>query len=238
VIKNWGKSVIIDFHVHSRYSFDSMLKPSKIIEVAKRRGLDGVAITDHETIKGGFYAKKINEDQNFVVIMGCEVNTEIGDIIGLFLEEDIQSRNSIEVVREIKEQKGITVLPHPYRGHKLSKELVRSIDLIEGFNSRSNKVENENGMALATKYNKPVVAGSDAHFASEIGLSRTYIEEVSSDLKSSILYNGRSINGRQSPNYVKSASQTIKVIKKKEYDHIPFELINLAQLYCKEKIFK
>lgn len=206
--------MILDLHIHSRYSFDSMLKPSRIIDVAKRRGLDGIAITDHETIRGGFEAKKINQDPNFVVIVGCEVNTEVGDVIGLFLKEEIQSKNSIEVMKEIKEQEGITILPHPYRGHKLSKRLVESADIIEGFNSRSNKVENEKAMALATKCNKPFVAGSDAHFASEIGLSQTYIEgDMSSDLKSSILFNRRNINGKQNSNYLNYASQMIKSIK-------------------------
>ena len=96
--------MIFDLHIHSKYSFDSISEPKKIIKVAKNMGLNGVAITDHNTTKGGLEAKKINRDHDFLVIVGSEISTEIGDITGLFLSEEIKSRNSMEVIEEIKKQ--------------------------------------------------------------------------------------------------------------------------------------
>jgi len=216
--------MIFDLHIHSKYSFDSILEPKKIIKVAKKRGLDGVAITDHNTIKGGLEAKKINGDPNFLVIVGSEISTEIGDIIGLFLNEEIKSRNSMEVIKEIKEQGGLVVLPHPYRGHKLNEELIEKIDAIEVFNARSSKIENEKSAKLAERYGKPAVAGSDAHFSSEIGSGKTIIsskKEVKKDVLNEIIR----LERYQSPSYLQSLSQIIKSIKMEEYRKIPIQVI-------------
>jgi len=205
----------LDLHIHSKYSFDSILEPKKIIKVAKKRGLDGVAITDHNTIKGSLEAKKINEDEDFLVIVGSEISTEAGDIIGLFLSEEIKSRNSIEVIEEIKEQGGIVVLPHPYRGHKLNEELIEKIDAIEVFNARSSKIENERSVKLAERYDKPVIAGSDAHFASEIGLGISTITKKgrTEDMRKLLLNCQIDVNNTLSPLYLQSFSQLIKSIK-------------------------
>jgi len=71
----------LDLHIHSKYSKDSLLKPETILKVAKKRGLGGIAVTDHNTIKGGLFTQKINDDKNFVVIVGSDIKTEYGDII-------------------------------------------------------------------------------------------------------------------------------------------------------------
>ena len=219
--------MILDLHIHSKCSFDSILEPKQIIKVAKKRGLDGVAITDHNTIKGGLEAKKINKSQDFLVIVGSEVNTEVGDIIGLFLTEEIKSRNSMEVIEEIKKQGGLVVLPHPYRGHKLNDELLKRIDVIEGFNARTNDKDNEEAVKLAEKYNKPIIAGSDAHFASEIGLGKTIINSKEGITRE--ILNGRAkLEVSQSPAYLQSLSQIIKSIKMKEYREVPSQLVSLT----------
>ncbi len=214
-------NMIIDLHIHSKYSFDSIQSPSKIIKIAKKN-LDGIAITDHGTIKGGLEAKKINKDPNLIVIVGCEINTEIGDIIGLFLNKEINSRNSMEVIREIKAQDGIVVLPHPYRGHKLNEELLNSVDAIEGFNARSTIEENEKGMELAKKYNKPIVAGSDAHFTSEIGNAKCCINEEIGDLKLALLSH-KKIYCNPSPQHYKEISQIIKSFKMRKIKKFRFK---------------
>jgi len=224
----------LDLHIHSKYSFDSILEPKKIIRVAKKRGLDGIAITDHNTIKGGLEAEEINEDKDFLVIVGSEISTEVGDITGLFLSEEIKSRNSMEVIEEIKKQGGIVVLPHPCRGHKLSEKIVKRVDAIEGFNARTNKQNNIEAVRLAEKYNKPIVAGSDAHFASEIGFAKIYFRgSITSDIKSSFLSNIIEITGNQSPRHLTHISQMIKSVKNRELKRIPFQLINLIYQFTK-----
>ena len=150
--------MIADFHIHSKYSYDSILSPRTILKVAKKQGLNAIAITDHDTIKGGVETQKINTDKDFLVIVGSEVNTEIGDLIGLNLNEEIKSKNSIEVIEEIKAQGGYVILPHPYRGHKLNEHIIENSDAIEVFNGRSTREQNMKALELAKKYFKPFIA--------------------------------------------------------------------------------
>jgi len=127
-------------HVHSKYSHDGVLEPETIIKTAKKRGLRGVAITDHNTIMGALNAKK-HKTSDFEVVIGSEIKTERGEIIGLFLQKDIVSRKAYEVIKEVKDQGGIVVVPHPFDKLRktrfiLKDEDVRLIDCIEVFNSR------------------------------------------------------------------------------------------------------
>jgi len=165
-----------DLHIHSKYSYDSFLSPEAIIEVAKRKGLNGVAVTDHGTIKGGLATREINRDIDFEVIVGCETETEYGDVLGLFLSREIRPGKFTEVCEEIRAQGGLVVLAHPFRnGKTLSESLFQYIDFIEGFNARSPRSLNRKAQELAKVYEMPVVAGSDAHLPFEIGRGRTLL---------------------------------------------------------------
>ena len=161
---------------------------------------------------------KINQDRDFIVIVGSEIHTEVGDIIGLCLSEEIKSKNSIEIFEEIKTQGGFVVLPHPFRGHKLNQYIIEHSDAIEVFNGRSTAEENFKALELAKKYNKPFTAGSDAHFAAEIG--STYIKHnVSSleDIKNKPIINIKEVYGQVSPRCFMDASQAIKALKSGRY---------------------
>jgi len=109
--------MIGDFHIHSKYSFDSIMSPKKIIKTAVKKNIDLIAITDHNTIKGGVEVKKASGD-NIKVIVGAEIKTDIGDIIGFNLNNEIKSINWEEVLDQIKAQGGLSMLPHPYRSHR------------------------------------------------------------------------------------------------------------------------
>jgi len=167
--------MIIDFHTHTYHSYDSLMKPEKILSIAKSRGLDGIVICDHNTIKGGVEASKINSDPDFKVIVGAEIATDAGDITGIFLTREIVSRKFDEVAKEIKAQGGKIILNHPYKAHNLSLIDFNLIDYIEGYNSRVSKKDNEKAVALAKKYNKPIVAGSDSHLYGEIAKCKTEV---------------------------------------------------------------
>lgn len=185
-----------DLHIHSRYSYDSLLNLEKVIQIAKKKGLDGVAITDHNTIKGGIEALKINKDPDFQVIVGAEIKTIIGDIVGLWLNEEIKSREWGEVIDEIHSQGGVVILSHPYRGHELIKEVAKRVDVIEVFNARTPKELNKKSYELAMKLRKGLSAGSDAHISFEIGGGAVVIN---SDIKKELLSGNVEIIGKESP---------------------------------------
>ena len=192
----------IDLHIHSRYSPDGTLTPEDIIETARKKGLDGVAVTDHGTLQGGLEAKKYETD-DFIVIAGIEIKTDIGEVIGLFLSKEIMSQRFQDVVIEIKAQGGLVVVPHPFdrmrrSAFRISEEEINFVDAIEGFNGRSVlQTYNRQAVAFAEKHNLPVVAGSDAHHANEIGLAGIITD--SKDIKDVIRRGDNSIFGKTSP---------------------------------------
>ena len=162
-----------DFQVHSKYSFDSLSDIKKIKKRATEMGIDGVAITDHETIRGGLESIKYT-DSDFLFIPGQEIKTEVGDIIGLMINEQISSNVFHEVVDQINDQQGIAYLPHPSRKLKLSKKDIKeNIDVLEAVNGRSTRNENLYSKRLALELNIPYAGGSDAHTIREIGKIKT-----------------------------------------------------------------
>lgn len=171
------------FHIHTSYSFDCLITPRQVVRQARKLGLDFIVITDHETIKGALEAKKIG---GLRVIVGAEYKTEKGEVMGLFLKQEVNSRKSCEVIREIKAQGGIVVLPHPYIGHELDQAFIEAVDVIEIYNSRARKGHNVKALRLAKQYKKPGIVSSDAHFIREMGLTVTSFDE-NSDLKEAIL---------------------------------------------------
>jgi predicted metal-dependent phosphoesterase TrpH len=166
--------MIIDFHTHTYHSYDCLMKPDRILKLAKERGLDAIVINDHDTIAGGLECKRINKLKGLEVIIGAEIKTSIGDVTGIFLKEEITARNYSEVIAEIKRQGGLSILNHPFVGHNLSEVNFDGIDLIEGYNGRVSPEKNELAIALAKKHNKPVVGGSDAHTYAEIANCKTH----------------------------------------------------------------
>ncbi len=212
------------FHIHSSYSFDGNISPARIIKELEKLGIEFAAITDHETIKGALEAKTIAK---LNIIIGAEYTTDKGDIIGLFLKEDVVSGSrklqiAREVISQIKKQGGIVVLPHPHRGHKLDEELINSVDVIEVYNSRSTKIENQKALELAKRYSKPGIVGSDAHFLQEIPLTEMDFSdsdksESLQSLKQAIL-NGdvRIVKTEKSPSYWRILTGFIRLYKTKD----------------------
>ena len=129
-----------DLHIHSKYSSDGYCDPRVLVKTAIKKKLSGIAVTDHNTIKGGLKTIKY-QNNDFQVIVGSEINTDRGEVIGLFLTEEIKSNTFIDVTEEIKEQNGLVIIPHPFdeirgNGINLQKKDVKSVDFVEVFNSR------------------------------------------------------------------------------------------------------
>lgn len=168
----------IDFHVHTEYSIDSLIK---LKELAQRANALKIipAITDHNNIAAHQKLKKI---KNFEFIPGEEITVAEGfDLIGLYLNKAIERKTPFaEAIDLIREQGGLVYLPHPFDITRsgIKKEdarLAEKVDIIEAFNARSIIGDSNNyATALAEKYKKPKGAGSDSHFLLEFG--KTYVE--------------------------------------------------------------
>ncbi len=173
-----------DLHVHSFYSFDSPTRPEDAVKQAARLGLRGLSVNDHDSLRGGLEAERFAKKNKLelVVVSGEEVKTTAGDVLGLFLNEEIRethARDAFEAIDLIHAQGGLAVLPHPYRAHNpaLIKEIARRVDVIETANSRTYFNGNARARALTQKLRKPECGGSDAHLLCEIGLARTVFSE-------------------------------------------------------------
>ena len=210
--------MIGDFHIHSRYSYDSIMEPRKIVETYRRNGYDIISITDHDTIKGSLEAREYQKEYGIKVLIGEEITTDVGDIIGINLKNEIKSGAFSEVLQEIKQQGGISILPHPYKGHRLTDELLSKIDLIEGYNSRASKELNEKAVQLAKKWHKPVVAGSDAHFRGEIGSARTILNNSPDweDIRNALLEGDIKTSCLTNPGYWILLSQMSRGVKMRQ----------------------
>jgi len=168
-----------DLHVHTRYSRDCLASVDSIIARCRSRGIGCIAVTDHDEIDG---ALLLQEKAPFKVIVGEEIRTDRGEIIGYFLTKRIKPGLSpAKTVAEIKKQGGLVCIPHPFdrlRGSRLDfralREIEKDIDIIEVFNSRNIFAEdNKKALEYAFAKGAMVSVGSDAHWPWEIG--RTYI---------------------------------------------------------------
>lgn len=162
-----------DFHMHTRHSHDSMMRPRKLVEVALARGLAGIAVTDHDTIAGGLEARR-EAPPGFLVIVGEEISTEAGDIVGLFLEEEIRTRDPLVALAQIREQGGLAFLPHPLHGHKrITADVLRAVDAYETLNSRAGWFDPSCAHLWEPLKGKTVLGCSDAHLYHEVGRAST-----------------------------------------------------------------
>jgi predicted metal-dependent phosphoesterase TrpH len=172
----------VDLHVHTSASFDSIASPESVVRAAAARGLTHLAITDHDRIDGAVAAQEIARRlaPELTVIVGQEVKTSGGDLIGAFLERPIASGlPPAEAIAEIRAQGGLVGIPHPFdrfRGSLLTDELMASVaplvDWIEVHNARIMVGNgNERAATFAAAHGLRGVAVSDAHSAMEIGVA-------------------------------------------------------------------
>ncbi len=163
-----------DFHLHTHYSFDTRTSLEQVIERAEKTGINCVAVTDHDTIEGALELRRIAP---FKVIIGEEISSSGGHILGLFLTKAIPPHLSVhETITRIHEQGGIAVAAHPFAriaGESLGQEFLDNIehfDLVEVANS-NNLFRSDDRKALfyAEKYGLGKISGSDSHLPCGIG---------------------------------------------------------------------
>ena len=165
-----------DLHVHTFHSVDSDMSYEQLIDACQRKGINCIAVSDHGTTRG---ARELSKIAPFKVIICEEVLTPFGEIMGMFLNEDIPNNISVEdTIRRIRQQGGLINIPHPFdrvrpsafRNKPMLESVAEQADLIEVFNSRSLFPGiGEKARDLAFRHHKIVSAGSDAHSPLEIG---------------------------------------------------------------------
>ena len=169
-----------DLHIHTCYSIDCLTPLEQIVERCLKLGINCIAVADHNTIAG---ALKLREIAPFKVIVAEEILTPVGEIMGLFLGEEVSQRLSPqETISRIRSQGGLVAIPHPF-GRSLpwnaniltSTEVLSQVDIIETFNSRTPFSSSiAKARKLAEEQGKAASAGSDAHTLGEIG--QAYVE--------------------------------------------------------------
>lgn len=172
-----------DLHTHSHRSHDCGMNPETIVRTCVQRGIGCIALTDHNTMSGVEDLQKIAP---FRVIPGEEIKTSRGEIIGLFLREEIvRGKGPRETAEEIKAQGGIVYVPHPFDRVRRSviefgalMEIIDLVDVIEIRNSRITFIEDQAAAErFAKEQGKLGGGGSDAHVRWELGHSYVEIPE-------------------------------------------------------------
>ena len=220
--------MLFDIHIHTCFSPDCVSSPDRLLRAAKAKGLNAVAITDHNTIRGALETRERNSDPEFQVIVGSEIATDAGDIIGLFLTEEITSRVALDVIREIHDQQGLALLPHPFQGQFPRDDIAVRVDLIETFNARSSPESNRKAAELAQRLGKPAVCASDAHFVSDVGTC-TMMLLGDRDLRTALLRGANMLHKNYTPRYRMPASQIIKAWKTRTYRRIPLNAASMVK---------
>ena len=210
----------VDLHVHSIYSRDSLMSLDTLIAAVQRRGLDAIALTDHNTIAG---AQELARHAPFPVIVGEEIKTNQGEIIGYFLRQTIPAGLSpLDTVRAIREQGGLVAVPHPFdriRRSPLKREalwaIADQIDLLEVLNARVTlPADNAAAVAFAQERGLATSGGSDAHSPYEVGRAYTLLADISDRDRFAASLPTAQVSGRLCPIWVHFSSSWAKRYKK------------------------
>ena len=213
-----------DLHVHTEFSFDCATPLMKLIQRCLKQNIGCLAVTDHNTIQG---ALKLKEQAPFKVIVGEEIKTREGDLVGLFLQEEVPpGLSAAETAKLVKEQGGLVSLPHPFdrfRGSAISEkgiaEVLPMTDVIEAFNARNTLPSADRRAGeLAGTHQIALCAVSDAHSLGEIGKAYTLVPDFSYSPRAFLeaLRQGNLIKKRSSPlvhlisTYVKNKKRILR----------------------------
>jgi len=172
---NGQRRLRVDLHSHTRLSFDCLCDPAAVLRVAEERGIDRLAITDHDQIDAALALHELAPER---IIVGEEVKTREGfDLIGLFLRELIPRRTPArEAAERIRAQGGVVYVPHPFdlarsgAGAAHLESLSDLIDVVEVHNSRCLlSAFDARALRWADANGKLRGAGSDSHTLAEMG---------------------------------------------------------------------
>ena len=167
----------VEFHCHTNASKDSLTRPRDLVEMCRRKGIDRVIITDHNTIKGAQEAQVLDSQ---LVIVGEEIMTTQGEILAAFVREEIpKGLSPAETIQRLKDQGAFISVSHPFDEWREGGwqeadllEILPDVDAIEVYNSRCMLPRfNRAARQFAERHDIAGTVGSDAHAAFELGRS-------------------------------------------------------------------
>jgi predicted metal-dependent phosphoesterase TrpH len=213
----------IDLHCHTGASFDCLASPVAVVRAAMSRGLTHLAITDHDRISGALEAVE-TAPPGVTIIIGEEIKSIDGDILGIFLREAVPpGLSAAETVDAIREQGGLVGIPHPFDGRRgfgrksgvALEEIADSVDWIEVYNARVlGGSANEKAALFAHDHGLPGLAASDAHTVLEVGVAYNVVggDPCTPDAMLRALRNVEITTGRASY-YVRAWTPLAKVVQ-------------------------
>src|SRR5512146_1876130 len=171
-----------EFHCHTVYSKDSLTPPKSLVETCRRKAIDRVVVTDHDTIAGALKAREIDPER---VIVGEEIMTTRGEILASYMTREIPpGLTPEETIRRLREQGAFISVSHPFDGMRRGAwdeadllAITPLVDAIEVFNSRCVRPSyNRQAAAFASAHNLAGTVGSDSHAPLELGRSMLLLE--------------------------------------------------------------
>ncbi|MHB1001373.1 MAG: PHP domain-containing protein [Armatimonadota bacterium] len=176
--------IAVALHIHTMYSACSETKLEEISKYCLDNGISVLGVTDHDTIGGALALKAVAGKLR--VIIGSEIKTRQGEIIGLFLKNEIApGQGALDTCEQIKEQGGLIYLPHPFDPLKVRRlkkkavlECLHLIDIIEVFNAKTTlPIYNKIAARFAEKHGKAAAVGSDSHYLESIDMCVNEIDD-------------------------------------------------------------
>lgn len=183
-----------DLHIHTHYSRDSIINLEELIKKAREIGLNAIAITDHDTIKGALKIFREYDGKDIIIIPGIEITTKYGHLLALNITTLPKMRGSLnEIIDSIHKKGGIAVPAHPFDYFRRFKHLEKNIgymDAIEAANASSLRLYRDIGKAMefSEKYDIGYTAGSDAHIIDAVGNVYLYSENPIQSIDDIIQY--------------------------------------------------
>jgi len=198
----------VELHCHTCYSKDSLMLPGRLIDVARRRGLQRLAITDHNMYDGARHAARIDPE---LIIPSEEIMTTGGELLGYYVRELVPPGLSPEKTIELLRQQGAVIsVAHPFDTFRAGhwdeaelREILPLVDAIEVSNARVASVEhNRRASELAAAAGKPGTAGSDAHAYLEVGRTTMRLPDFHDAQSLRAALSAGEVRGRLSPYWV------------------------------------
>jgi predicted metal-dependent phosphoesterase TrpH len=158
------------FHCHTHFSKDAQMKPEDIVNEALAEHWDFVIVTDHNTIKGSQAVRDLIAQRNLPMQapLAAEYFTEYGDVVAMFIQEEIVFSSFIDLATQVKRQGGFLILPHPYVSHNHIEHMLPYVQFIEIFNGRTPETLNHNADILCESHSLRPIYGSDAHLSKNL----------------------------------------------------------------------